>query len=235
VAFTRAVILSRGKVGTGELADFLAAGFKEQQVLEVLLGVSLATLCNFANNLAGSAINPELQALRARSPGIMSTAIRSQDDALAWVSAHAASLNEGAAHADEAISVLGAAGFFRIGVPSALGGSGGSTADAVDAIARVARTLPDRGLCLLGPAHFHRVPAPERQRSFARPPSACPAVRRAGRGHRPVECHEVPVGHREPVHRRIAGGGGLAPGWQLAVGHQPAPRGLCRRGGRRAH
>ena len=61
VAFTRAVILSRGKVGTGELADFLAAGFEEQQVLEVLLGVSLATLCNFANNLAGSAINPELQ------------------------------------------------------------------------------------------------------------------------------------------------------------------------------
>ena len=31
-----------------------------EQVLEVLLGVSLATLCNFANNLAGSAINPEL-------------------------------------------------------------------------------------------------------------------------------------------------------------------------------
>jgi len=60
VAFTRAVILSRGKVGAGELADFLAAGFQEQQVLEVLLGVSLATLCNFANNLAGSAINPEL-------------------------------------------------------------------------------------------------------------------------------------------------------------------------------
>jgi alkylation response protein AidB-like acyl-CoA dehydrogenase len=69
----------------------------------------------------------------------MSTAIRSQDDALAWVSAHAASLNEGAAHADEAISVLGAAGFFRIGVPSALGGSGGSTTDAVHAIARVAQ------------------------------------------------------------------------------------------------
>ena len=61
MAFTRAVILGRGKVGAGELADFLAAGFQEQQVLEVLLGVSLATLCNFANNLAGSAINPELQ------------------------------------------------------------------------------------------------------------------------------------------------------------------------------
>ena len=61
VAFTRAVILSRGKVAKGELADFLAAGFNEQQVLEVILGVSLATLCNFANNLAGTDINPELR------------------------------------------------------------------------------------------------------------------------------------------------------------------------------
>lgn len=64
VAFTRAVILTRGNVAPGELADFVAAGFTEQQVLEVLLGVSLATLCNFANNLAGTGINPELQAYR---------------------------------------------------------------------------------------------------------------------------------------------------------------------------
>lgn len=62
VAFTRAVILTRGNVADGELADFLAAGFSEQQALEVLLGVSLATLCNFANNLARTGINPELQA-----------------------------------------------------------------------------------------------------------------------------------------------------------------------------
>ena len=37
-----------------------------------------------------------------------------------------------------AISVLGAAGFFRIGVPVELGGTGGSTWDAAEAIARVA-------------------------------------------------------------------------------------------------
>jgi AhpD family alkylhydroperoxidase len=69
VAFTRAVILTRGNVADGELADFLAAGFK-QQVLEVLLGVSLATLCNFANNLARTGINPELQAYR---PGALTS------------------------------------------------------------------------------------------------------------------------------------------------------------------
>lgn len=68
VAFTRAVILTRGKVAKGELADFVAAGFTEQQVLEVILGVSLATLCNFANNLAGTDINPQLQAF---APGAL--------------------------------------------------------------------------------------------------------------------------------------------------------------------
>lgn len=68
----------------------------------------------------------------------MSAASSTPADALAWVTAHAASLNEGPAHADEAIDRLGAAGFFRIGVPEALGGSGGSTWDAVEAIARVA-------------------------------------------------------------------------------------------------
>ena len=70
VAFTRAVILTRGNVADGELADFLAAGFSEQQALEVLLGVSLATLCNFANNLARTGINPELQAYR---PGALTS------------------------------------------------------------------------------------------------------------------------------------------------------------------
>lgn len=67
--FTRAVIASRGAVGDGELGDFLAAGFNQAQALEVVLGVSLATLCNFANNLARNDINPELQAFR---PGVLS-------------------------------------------------------------------------------------------------------------------------------------------------------------------
>lgn len=68
----------------------------------------------------------------------MTSPIRSQDDALTWVSAHAESLNNGAFDADAAIPVLGAAGFFRIGVPEAVGGSGGTAVDAIEAIARVA-------------------------------------------------------------------------------------------------
>lgn len=45
-----------------ELAAFLAVGYTRQQALEVVLGVALATLCNYANNLARTPINPELQA-----------------------------------------------------------------------------------------------------------------------------------------------------------------------------
>lgn len=62
--FTRAVIVSRGAVADGELEEFLAAGFSQAQALEVVLGVSLATLCNFTNNLARNDINPQLQAFR---------------------------------------------------------------------------------------------------------------------------------------------------------------------------
>ncbi|MGM4921359.1 carboxymuconolactone decarboxylase family protein [Tardiphaga sp. 804_B3_N1_9] len=59
--FTRAVIRSRGAVQDIELKSFIAAGFNEANALEVVLGISLATLCNFANNLGQPALNPELQ------------------------------------------------------------------------------------------------------------------------------------------------------------------------------
>lgn len=62
--FTRALIRGRGAVSDAELADFRGVGFDEQQVLEVVLGVSLATLCNFANSLAQTELNPELAAYR---------------------------------------------------------------------------------------------------------------------------------------------------------------------------
>jgi AhpD family alkylhydroperoxidase len=59
--FSEAVIATRGAVDDAAWRAFQAAGYNEQQALEVVLGISLATLCNFANSLAGSAINPQLQ------------------------------------------------------------------------------------------------------------------------------------------------------------------------------
>jgi uncharacterized peroxidase-related enzyme len=59
--FTKAVIRGRGNVSDDELAAFRAAGFTDGNALEVVLGVSLATLCNFANNLGRPELNPELK------------------------------------------------------------------------------------------------------------------------------------------------------------------------------
>jgi uncharacterized peroxidase-related enzyme len=62
--FTRAVIAARGAVSDEELDKFRAAGFDDAAALEVVLGVSLATLCNFANNLGQPPLNPELEPYR---------------------------------------------------------------------------------------------------------------------------------------------------------------------------
>ncbi len=60
--FTLVVIAEKGQVSDEELQAFLDAGYTVANALEVVLGVSLATLCNYANNLARTPINPELQA-----------------------------------------------------------------------------------------------------------------------------------------------------------------------------
>jgi alkylhydroperoxidase family enzyme len=58
------VIAAGGNVSDAALAAFHAAGFSDANALEVVLGVSLATLCNFANNLAQNELNPQLAAYR---------------------------------------------------------------------------------------------------------------------------------------------------------------------------
>jgi uncharacterized peroxidase-related enzyme len=62
--FTEAVIRTRARVSDDELGAFRAAGFGDDQVLEVILGVSLATLCNFANNFGQPPLNPQLEPYR---------------------------------------------------------------------------------------------------------------------------------------------------------------------------
>jgi AhpD family alkylhydroperoxidase len=57
---TEAVISSRGAVSDDALATFKQAVFNEPAALEVVLGVSLATLCNFANNLGQPPLNEQL-------------------------------------------------------------------------------------------------------------------------------------------------------------------------------
>lgn len=59
--FTLAVIHEKGKVVDQLLQEFFQAGYTAENALDVVLGVSLATLCNYANNLINTPINPELQ------------------------------------------------------------------------------------------------------------------------------------------------------------------------------
>lgn len=67
--FTEAVIATRGKVEDAALAAFEAAGFERAQALDVILSVSLASLCNFANNFAQPPLNAELSAYRFEPRG----------------------------------------------------------------------------------------------------------------------------------------------------------------------
>lgn len=58
VAFARAVVRERGWVqGSQELKDFYAAGYTPQNALEVLLGVSMKTLSNYANHLTDTPLD----------------------------------------------------------------------------------------------------------------------------------------------------------------------------------
>lgn len=59
--FTVAIMENKGAVSDEELTDFLNAGYTQQQAVEVVLGIALATLCNYTNNLGKTEINPELQ------------------------------------------------------------------------------------------------------------------------------------------------------------------------------
>jgi len=49
--FTRMFVIKRGWLDEGDLEPFLAAGFNEAQVLDLLLAVSVKTLSNYANHL----------------------------------------------------------------------------------------------------------------------------------------------------------------------------------------
>lgn len=55
--FTSAVVERRGWVGDAELDDFMAAGFGRRQALEVILGVAMKTLSNYANHLADTPLD----------------------------------------------------------------------------------------------------------------------------------------------------------------------------------
>ena len=59
VEFTQAVVRERGWVGEDRLKAFLESGFTPQQVLEVIVGVTLKTLSNYTSHVADIPLNEE--------------------------------------------------------------------------------------------------------------------------------------------------------------------------------
>lgn len=55
-AFTRSLIEKRGHVDDADVAAFRSAGFTEEQVFEVITGVAISAMTNYAANLARPAL-----------------------------------------------------------------------------------------------------------------------------------------------------------------------------------
>lgn len=60
VSFVRAMIRTRGFVPDEDLGAFFRGGFTPRHALEVVLGVALKILTNYANHLTHTELNPEL-------------------------------------------------------------------------------------------------------------------------------------------------------------------------------
>ncbi|MBC3911265.1 carboxymuconolactone decarboxylase family protein [Undibacterium umbellatum] len=50
--FTRTMVVTRGLPSQADVTQFLAAGYTETQILEVILAISLKTISNYTNHLA---------------------------------------------------------------------------------------------------------------------------------------------------------------------------------------
>lgn len=60
--FTESVVENRGWVDDAEVQAFLDAGFGREQILEVLLGVTMKTLSNYTNHIAATPLDSAFQA-----------------------------------------------------------------------------------------------------------------------------------------------------------------------------
>jgi alkylhydroperoxidase family enzyme len=63
-SFTGTVVSTRGRVSDSEMKDFIAAGFSKAQIFEVLLGVAVKTLTNYAHHLAKPPLNEQFAGFR---------------------------------------------------------------------------------------------------------------------------------------------------------------------------
>ena len=66
--FTTQVIEKRGWVDDADTRDFYAAGFSQQQVLEVVLGVAFKTISNYTNHITETPLDDAFAAREWHTP-----------------------------------------------------------------------------------------------------------------------------------------------------------------------
>ena len=62
-SFAVEVVLTRGRVDAPRVAEFLAAGYTRQNILEVVFGVAMKTLSNYAGHLTQTPVDGEFLSL----------------------------------------------------------------------------------------------------------------------------------------------------------------------------
>ena len=55
--FTTQVVDKRGWLSAEDVGNFIAAGYSQAQILEVVLGVAMKTISNYTNHIAGTELD----------------------------------------------------------------------------------------------------------------------------------------------------------------------------------
>jgi len=62
VVLTKEVVSKRGYVGMQAIENFLGAGYRKDQILEVLIGVALKTISNYLDHISPTELDQAFQA-----------------------------------------------------------------------------------------------------------------------------------------------------------------------------
>lgn len=61
VALTKEIVAKRGHMGAQTIEHFLAAGYRKEQILEVLIGVALKTMSNYLDHISPTELDQAFQ------------------------------------------------------------------------------------------------------------------------------------------------------------------------------
>lgn len=68
--FTKSLLRTSGSIAPADLQDFKAAGYTEQQALEVVLGIATKVMSNYTNAVAQTPLDEEVVSLRWKKPSL---------------------------------------------------------------------------------------------------------------------------------------------------------------------